>query len=118
MNQGALKPLVGTQYLTNAAATYYTVPQAMANSIAVVHSLVIANTDTAAHTFTIHNVASGDSATNGNRIFAGVQIPANTTWIGRYPEEGAFIMAGGGTLQAFADANSVITLSIGGREYQ
>jgi hypothetical protein len=115
--EGALKPLVATQFLTNAAATYYTVPQALANSIAIPEMFVFANTDSSAHTITMHNVVSGGSAASSNKIFATVSIPANTTWIGRYPG-GAFVMGAGGTLQALADANSVVTLTVGGREFQ
>lgn len=112
---GALKPLVETQLLTTSVATYYTAPQAVGNSMALPEMIIFANTDSVARTVTVHNVPSGGSAGAGNKIFGAVSIPANTTWIGRYPG-GAFVIAGGGSIQALASANSAVTLTVGGRE--
>src|SRR6185437_12957997 len=97
--------------------TYYTAPQGPGNSVTAVHSFILANQDSAAHLVTLYNVPSGGSASNGNKILAAVSLPANTTWIGKYADEPIVVIPGGGTLQALADANSVVTLTVGGKEY-
>lgn len=116
MMEGSIRPLVQTQFLTNAAAIYYTMT-GMQNDVATVNSIVIANTTAAAKTVTIHNVPSGGTASAGNQIFPAVSIPANTTWVGRYPGDGMCVIPVGGTIQALASAVSAVTLTIGGREY-
>jgi hypothetical protein len=115
---GALKSLVATQFVTTVAAIYYTAPQALQNSVSALHSYIIANVDSAPHTFTLHNVPSGGAASAGNKIMPEVSIPAKTTWIGRYADEPFCVIPAGGTLQALADANSAVTFTVAGREHQ
>jgi hypothetical protein len=116
MERGSLRSLVATQFLTNAVATYYTLV-GMPNDVATVNSIVFANTTAGAVTVTVHNVVTGGTAITGNQIFPAVSIPANTTWVGRYPEDGLCVIMNGGTIQALASANSSVTLTIGGRVY-
>lgn len=108
--------LVATQFLTNAAATYYTMV-GMPNDKAVINVIVFCNTTAGPVTVTVHNVPPGGSASAGNKIFGGPAIPANTTWVGRYPDDGLCVIPSGGTLQALAGANTSITLTVSGREY-
>lgn len=109
-------PLVETQYLPNVAGALYTNPAAQIGQIAEVTSFVICNTDSAAHTVTLYNVASGDSPGGSNTIFAAASIPANTTWIGKY-DQGCVIIGPGGSLQGLADAASKVTITVGGKVY-
>lgn len=114
----AIKPLVPTAALTNAAATYYTMAGANDNSVAQVTSLVISNTDSAAHAVTIYNVPKGGSAAVSNQVFPATSIPANTAWMPSAPGGGElWVVPNGGTIQALADASSKVNLTVGGREY-
>lgn len=113
MANGARKPLVKTQFLTNAGVTYYTTPPTRP-AITVVSSIVLANNTAAAHTATVG--VNGVAA--GNCILWAIPIPANSTFhIEASGESGIVILEAGDTLQALADANSAITLSVGGTEY-
>ena len=67
-----------------------------------VRGLVLANGDSSEHTFTLHHVAAGGSATNSNRRFAGIAIAANTTYEEEYLES-EWIMRAGDAIFAFAD---------------
>ena len=86
MSDAAILGLVPTQFLTNAAAIYYTMT-GMPNDKAVVNVIVFCNTT------------------------------ANTTWVGRYPDDGLCVIKPGGTLQGLASANSSVTFTMSGREY-
>jgi len=111
-----LLELVATQYLTNAAATYYTSPfTAATNGIVRVTGFVFCNTDTVARTITLHNVPSGGAAAGSNKIIAEASIPANTTWF-KNNENGLWIIPAAGFLAALADVTSKITLTLYGEE--
>jgi len=114
---GALKQIVATQYLPASVGVLYTAPAALANSVALLTSLVLANVTAGAVTITLYNVPSGGSPATSNAVMYQVSIPANTTWIGRYPGEGALTMPGGSTLQGLASAANSVTITAGGEEY-
>ena len=116
MSDAAILGLVPTQFLTNAAAIYYTMT-GMPNDKAVVNVIVFCNTTAGAITITLHNVPPGGTPIPGNKIFGAVPIPANTTWVGRYPDDGLCVIKPGGTLQGLASANSSVTFTMSGREY-
>jgi hypothetical protein len=113
---GALAQLVATQYLPASAGVLYTVPQALSNSLALLTSLVLCNVTAGAITVTLYNVPSGGSPGPSNAIIAAASIPANTTWVGRWPG-GAVVMPAGSTLQGLASAASSVTVTAGGEVF-
>lgn len=100
-----LKRLAGPTQLTNSASTVYTTP---ALTTAVVRDITVANTTAGAVTFTLS--VGADAA--GTRLYSAVSIPANST----FQRTGNIVLAAGETLQAYASANSSLTLTINGVE--
>lgn len=99
----AMSRLAGPAYLTNAAATVYTVP---ALTTATVLEWIFANEDSSAHTIT---VSIGADA-GGKRLWKDVLIPANST----FQVTGNTVLAAAEVIQAYADANSAVTLTMSG----
>ena len=120
MTQEAYKPLVEganapTLFLTNAAATYYTVPVSPDNSITHVLGIILCNEDTVSRTVTLHNCAEGVAAGTSNRVLAPLTMAAGQTVI-LCLCRGTWVMTKGMTIKALADANSVVTITISGCE--
>jgi hypothetical protein len=103
-------PLVAPQQLTNATATYYTSTGIKTR----IDKMSFTNTDTGAHTVTLYLVPSAGSATNATTITAGHALAAGETW--NSPDAVGQILAAGGTIQAKADANTVVTISAAGTQ--
>lgn len=99
------KELVAVTQLTNAAATVYTVPGATTAIMRTVH----AQAATAAHAFTLSRGA--DAA--ATRLWAAYALTANVPAI----FNGWWAIAAAAIVQAFADVNTVVDLSISGYEY-
>ena len=104
------KQLIAPQQITDSAATYYTATRVTGR----VDSMTATNTDTAAHTLTVHIVPSAGSASAGNRIISAKSIMPGETYscfemVGQVIPSGSFI-------QALSDAGSVITLTASGLE--
>jgi hypothetical protein len=115
----AIKELVAAQFLTNAAVTYYTQPGGLAGACTRVTSFIIANQDTASHSFTIHKIPPGGAAANSNKIFPAITIAPNTTYVWNASGDSELTtIPNGGAIAAFADANSVVTLTMSGKEIQ
>jgi hypothetical protein len=120
----AYKPLVEgtndpTLFLTNAAATYYTVAANPQNTITIVRGLILCNTDSAAHTVRVHNVNAGDSAAAANALLYDVTLAAAGTEgsvLKICYNEGEWVMTAGMTIQALADASSKVTITLCGAE--
>jgi len=81
--------------------------------MARIEALNICNTDTVAHAITIRTGVG--ALTAANSIFDAAPIPANTTWICS-PQGYAFLVAAGGTIQAFADVAAKVSVSVYGSE--
>lgn len=97
------------------ATTLYTAPSTTAFVPApktVNVCIVLANTDTAARTYTLHHIISGASAVAANMIADAVSLPANTTDVW----EVEFVMESGDFIQGLADVASKITYTISGVE--
>lgn len=105
------KQFVAPQYLTNAAATYYTAP---ANTTAIVKQAGVYNSDTGALTFTLHVIASGGSASAANMIVGARPIGAGETQM--IPELLNVTLPAGSFIQALASSASKVSLSISGAE--
>lgn len=101
----ANKRLVGPTQLTNAAATVYTTP---AGTQTQVKHIQVANTTGVAHNFTLS--IGVDAA--GTEVFSGYTIAAN----GVLSLFVSFFLAATEVLQAKADANTCLTLTIDGTE--
>lgn len=105
------KRLVPGSALTAAAAVYYTVPETA--SKAIVKEMTLCNTDeAAARTFTLYIVPASGSPGAANAEFYKVSLqPKETRIFAR-----TCVMETGGTIQALADAPSVVALSVSGVE--
>ena len=104
------KQLIAPQQITNAAVTYYTATRVTGRC----DCMTATNTDTAAHTLTVHVVPSGGSASAGNRIISAKSIMPGETYL--CFEMIGWVIPNGSFIQALADANSVITLAASGIE--
>ena len=92
-------------------STIYTVPD---NTTAIIEAITATNTDASARTIDLHLVASGDSADSTNKIIDAKSISMNT-------DEALDTVTGhnlqaGGTIQALADAASLVNLRVSFRE--
>jgi hypothetical protein len=102
------KPLYHAQPSSSAAALY-TVP---ADTQTVIRHIRCVNPDTADHTLDLYHYASGGTANDASRISETIDIPAGTTF-----EEDVYIpMNPTDVLAGKADANSAVTLFVGGAE--
>jgi hypothetical protein len=104
------KQLIAPQHITNTAATYYTATRVTGRA----DMMTATNTDTAAHTLTVHIVPSAGSAAAGNKIISAKSIMPGETYVcyemlGQNIPSGSFI-------QALADANTAIVLTASGIE--
>jgi len=95
--------------LTASAATYVT---ASGTSNIVIKSAVFTNTDASARTITVHRVASGGSATTGNRVITAFSLSAGQAYVA--PELTNMVLAPGETLQALASSASVVNIQVSG----
>lgn len=106
INPSALQP--GTQ-LTNAAASVYTVPT---NGLAVIRRAVFVNVDTAPHVITVHRVPSGGTAVVGNKVISSRRLSPGESYVA--PELTNMTLGSGDSIQALADANSVVNAFLSG----
>jgi tagatose-1,6-bisphosphate aldolase non-catalytic subunit AgaZ/GatZ len=98
------------QQLTAVIATLYTVPGGMQTIVRNVH---FTNTTNANRRVTLHLVAFGDSAVDGNKLFHEILVPANgvfeyCSW--------RVLNSAGDTIRGFADAANSVTVHIDGAE--
>lgn len=91
--------------LTNAAATYYTVP---ANTRGIVKKLTFTNTDTSARTVTVYLVPSGGTASASNILISAQSVAAGECYE-CFPAQGQTLQTGG-TIQALADVGAKVTI--------
>jgi hypothetical protein len=103
------KPLVQGTLLTNALATYYTVP---GSTTATIRAITLCNTDSAARTVKLHLVASGGSASDANTIFDDISINAGETII----DDSVRAMNTGDFIRAVASVTNVVALRVDGAE--
>lgn len=101
--------LLAQSALTESDATIYTVP---ASTTAVIKSIAICNTATAAMTVTLHAVASGGSSSVTNRILSELSINAGETIL-LSPD---LYMTAGCTLRMFASVAAVVGVTVSGVE--
>lgn len=104
---GTLKRIAGPAYLTGSAANIYSPPNAAVNT--VINQIHIANTDTAAWTFTLYVGGTGGS-TGGTEIAKAVSVPANTT-TDLFFSPGLF-MASTDFLTGLASSASKLTITV------
>ncbi len=93
---------IGPTLLTNAAATIYTVAAA---TTVVLRDVVVTNTSGTAATLT----ASIGADATGTRIWAGLSIPANST----FNHSGSIVLKAAEILQAYSGTNNVLTFTAG-----
>ena len=101
--------------LGSSNGTLYTAPSVSsptgATQGALLKSIVLCNTDSAAHTATIYLVESGGSAAANRAILSGATIAAATTTILTFPDD-TCPMDSGETVQGLADSASKVTYRI------
>lgn len=102
---------VKPQYLTNAIATYYTVPT---GTRAIVRKLTFTNTSASVKTVTVYWVPSGGSAGNSNKIVPSYSIAPSETWDCPFME--AHTMHAGDKLQILASDNTAVMVASSGSE--
>lgn len=99
------KRIVGPALLGNSDATLYTAPSYVPSTqVTVIRKVHFFNADTVARTVTL---AIGDSATASKRLLDAYSIPAATPYI----LWGPFTMAAAETLEGFASAASIVTIT-------
>lgn len=92
-------------------AVMYTQP---ANSSGQVVRAIIHNIDTVPRTVTVYRVASGGSPTNANKVTSGSGgriMPGETRVLN---ELAGMVLAAGDTIQALADAATVVNFAMSG----
>lgn len=92
--------------LTNAAATYYTVPATPTSNVLVNGRVRFTNVTAGAITVTAYAIQSGGSAADANAFMKAESIAANSHADVDVPQ-----LAAGGFLQALASANTSITIT-------
>jgi hypothetical protein len=105
------KPLLQGTLLPNAVAVQYTVP---ALTVTTVRSITICNTDSVAHTVTLHLVPSGGSPSKATMVLSAVPLDPGETL---FPVgQDLWNLATGDMIQAFADAASQVSMRVDGSE--
>ncbi len=107
----SLKNLVPGSVLTNAAATYYTAPL---GTSARINNATLTNFDTVARTVTVGISASAAAIGTSNECILVKSIQPNETY--NCPELIGKNVLPGGTIQAFASANTAVTFMVSGLE--
>jgi hypothetical protein len=105
------KSFVNGTNLTNAAATYYTVP---ASTRAIVKKATFCNDDAIAVTVTINLVPSGGAAAYGNCITKAKVLAAGETW--SCPDVENHVMEASGFISMVASVTAKIGTRISGFE--
>lgn len=101
--------------LTGSNATLYTAPSVTSptgsTQGALLKSIILCNTDTAARTVTMYVVESGGSAAANRAILSAMSIAASTTVTLTFPDD-TFPMDSGETVQGLADTTLKVTYRI------
>lgn len=105
------KKLCSAQQITNAAATYYTVP---ANTTAILKRLTFVNTSAGAVTVTFYLIASGGSAGDSNTYVKARTLAVSETWAPSEIEN--ITMSAADFIQAKSDTNTAVTIHLSGIE--
>lgn len=107
-----VKNLVQGSALTTSAAIYYTAPSGVSTQLT---QLSFTNTDSVARTISVYLVDDANTPTAPDTIIKSKTLQPNQTYT---PFEAlAAVIASGGTLQAVADANSVVIIKASGVEF-
>lgn len=104
------KKLCSAQQITNAAATYYTVP---VNTTTILKKLVFVNTSAGAVTVTYYLIASGGTASDSNTVQKTRTLASLETWAADVDN---ITMIALDFLQAKSDTNTAVTIHASGIE--
>lgn len=107
------KNIIPAQQLTNAAATYYTVPD---KTRTVVKKLTFTNTTAGALTVTVYFVARGGTAADGNTLVKTIVVAAAGNRPVDLTEAIDHVLEQGSTIQALASAAASVTIRASGIE--
>lgn len=105
------KKLFAPAQLTNATATYYTVPASTRTNI---RKMTFTNNDSSIRTITVYLVPSGGTASNSNLLINAQSVGIAETWEA-YSTEGHTLETGD-TIQLKASANTAVTVMCSGVE--
>lgn len=110
---------IAEQALPNAlpGSAQFTFGTGGTNQKFAVRGLKVANVDSAEHTFTLHHVPYSGSAATGNKRFAAITIAANTTYEIGY-DENEWLLLGGDSVWAFADAADALNIYMSGERIE
>lgn len=104
------KRLIDGSILTDAWATYYTVPSNVISATA--KQMVVCNTDSSTRTFSYAVVKIGDTQGAKNTMFNAVTLQANESKVFGLTD----VMHTGYFIQAKADTASKVSLTVSGME--
>ena len=107
----AVKTLVQGSALTTSAAVYYTAPT---GTYTRVTQMSVTNTDAAPRVVSLYIASSNAAPTATDTIVKSKTLQSNETWV-PYQALGV-VLSPGCTIQAVADANSVVILKSSGIE--
>lgn len=107
-----VKSLIQGSTLTTSAAVYYTAPTGVSTQIV---QMLLVNTDSVARTISLYLVDDALTPTVPDTAFKSKTLQPNETWS---PSNLlAWVVSPGGTIQAIADANSVVVIKASGIEF-
>lgn len=107
----SVKTLTQGSTLTTAAAVYYTAPTGVSTRIT---QMSLTNTDSASHVISLYLAPSGAAPSTADKIVVDKTLQAKETWV-PYQALG-FVLSPAATIQAIADANSVVVIKASGIE--
>lgn len=105
------KNLIQGSTLTTAAAVYYTVPTGVSTQLV---QLSFCNTDTVARTVSVYLANDATAPATTDYLVKNKTLQPNETWTPQWAL-GA-VLSAAGTIQAIADANSVVVIKASGLE--
>lgn len=101
--------LAGPEFLTNSIGIIYTCPP---NTIVFLQACNFANTDTGTHLVQVYVVPSGIAVTSAELVVPNQGISPQATY--QSAELAGVVLAAGDSIQAIADANSVVNVTLNG----
>lgn len=107
-----VKTIIQGSLLTTSNAIYYTAPTGVSMQLV---NMVLVNTDSVARTVSVYLVDDGAAPTAADTILKNKTLQPNES----YPVSAALaaVVSAAGTIQAIADAGSVVVLKASGIEF-
>jgi hypothetical protein len=108
----AIKPLIQGATLTTSNAVYYTAPTGLYTKVTM---LTLINTDASSHTVSVYFATGSGAPATADYIVKSKTLMANESY-SVYVGQG-WVVQPTATIQAIADANSVVVIKAAGTEF-